>query len=633
MATDAISPATLTDSLPKHQKRPSLIIHISEAEFEDEGNFYLKFEASFWGKPADKAPRTDVSTPPTRHPIFRPDTFSFNIPEGTSEDVPSEKNNSVKVVISAIRVEKTKDGGATINKIGSHTFKSRDLRLLEGKKTEVQTTLLSDTVPGFPAKPVGQIRLILSLDLDSDHEDFVASAAAQPNGPRISLWNRKNEVDEVQERITKKDEKYSMFINEHTKTDGQKVVVFIHFIYNLPPLTNLGNGQISLPSPFISIKTAKEAATNIRAKLVTNTAKPGTAASYAEKFIIKFEQPYTSQNPSEIPEIFISILDETSKRYIAKFNIPIAAIHFPSHRQVNLVLRSVSTVHKEITPCLRISVRNEDCSIGSKRLLQREYSRAMIFLEAYLKGVNKALPVDARYIAALRISHHSADYAAKMTALQSRFQKSCPTSFPQLQPAAQLDFDSNGTMISDYPLSKDAPIPYLIYDKTQQSSSKLSKGDSLYYQMTLATSFTSTPAWNEHFLFFIDLASFSHDTALIIELYKDPQLSESSSKTAPPAIDDIMAYAIVPLGDFSIISNTETQLVVNVDDIALTFIGQYENMSGTDNITLSIDFKVPENWVRWQLAFPMNVEKFFRRALLKRILSRQNMYPKFRKLP
>ncbi|KAJ3224830.1 Coiled-coil domain-containing protein 33 [Chytriomyces hyalinus] len=577
------------------QTPTTLEISVSEAEFEDEGNFYLKFEPSFWGKPAaDKCPRTDVSTPPSRHPSFNPNVFSFVLPEKerptSAASISNTEQSSIRVVISAIRVEKTKDGsGATINKIGSHTFECDDLSALDGHKTDVYTALKSDPLPGSHSKTVGHLRLVFTLSGGSLHKKSPSSAQDVTSEALLK-------DDGAHESITAK-KPVDIFIHDTGSKSGQKLTLFVHHTWNLPPLTNLGTGEITLPKPFISIKTAKEAATNVRAKLVTNTAPAGREATFGEKFSLTCEEPYSSQQQSEIPEIFISILDESSKRYIAKFNLPIAAKHFPSHRQVNLVLRSVSTIHKEYTPCLRVSVRNEDCAVTAAPQLQKDYTKAMVFLELFLKGVVSALPFGAHFIAVLKITNSMNDYKAKMAQLQNRFRESCPTTFPQLLPAAQLDFDSNGTLISDYPLTKDAPVPFLIHDKPNQIIPHRGKPDATYYQMTTATAYTQKPEWNEHFVFCMDLMSIGVETALIIEIYKDPPITDDRRTTTSNfAIDEIIAFGVVPLGDFSVIPNAETRKVLNVDDIALRFVGQYDGMPGTSNIACALDIKVPENW-------------------------------------
>ncbi|KAI8829339.1 hypothetical protein BJ741DRAFT_582148 [Chytriomyces cf. hyalinus JEL632] len=101
-----------TKESPPAKTPTTLEISVSEAEFEDEGNFYLKFETTFWGKTgADKDPRTDVSTPPSRHPSFSPNVFSFILPErerltSAASQINAEQSG-IRVIVSAIRVEKT----------------------------------------------------------------------------------------------------------------------------------------------------------------------------------------------------------------------------------------------------------------------------------------------------------------------------------------------------------------------------------------------------------------------------------------------------------------------------------------------------------------------------------------------
>ncbi|KAJ3356175.1 hypothetical protein HDU83_001754 [Entophlyctis luteolus] len=299
---------------------------------------------------------------------------------------------------------------------------------------------------------------------------------------------------------------------------------------------------------------------------------------------MELNEPYAHSNT---PELFISISDEVTKRYIAKYILPVPVSIYPSHRQVNLVLRSVSIVHKEFSPCIRISVKNQDASLSSAAMLQNEYTSKMIILECFLRGiVNSTFPFGCRCIAALKIVHDSSDYLAKIKAIQKRFQEDCPTVFPQLKPHAQLDFDSNGSLITDYPLIKSG-VPHLIYDKGRSSKSQKGQG---YYQMTASTQISSQPEWNEHFM------SFNAETALVVEFYRDPYLTDTTHEILP--IEDLLAYAIIPLGDFSVIAQTEARSVLNLDNVLLNFVGVYQNFPETEDVFCAIDIKVPSNWAK-----------------------------------
>ncbi|KAJ3076765.1 Coiled-coil domain-containing protein 33 [Podochytrium sp. JEL0797] len=235
-------------------------------------------------------------------------------------------------------------------------------------------------------------------------------------------------------------------------------------------------------------------------------------------------------------------------------------------------------------------------------MLQREYSSKMLILECFLRGiVVKELPFAARCIAALKIVHNSSEYVAKLGLLQKRLEEGCPTTFPRLAPLSQLDFDTNGTLISDYPLIKDAMAPHSIFDKAPANPTKRKNNEAAYYQMTLSSEHTTKPEWNESFVFFIDMLSFNAETSLVIELYRDPPLNGTrplhpgdSSSNLP--IDDLLGYAIVPLGDFSVIPLTETRSVVKLDKTAIHFLGQYSQSMRNSDTFVSLDIRVPENW-------------------------------------
>ncbi|ORY48589.1 hypothetical protein BCR33DRAFT_39395 [Rhizoclosmatium globosum] len=221
----------------------------------------------------------------------------------------------------------------------------------------------------------------------------------------------------------------------------------------------------------------------------------------------------------------------------------------------------------------------------------------MLVLECFLRGiVAKELPFAARCIAAVKIVHSSSEYLARMSLVLKRLQEGCPTTFPQLAPIAQLDFDSNGTLISDYPLIKDASAPHSIHDKHPANPSKRKSNDDSYYQLTLSSQYTTKPEWNEHFVFFIDMLKFNAETSLVIEFYRDPPINETRKTVTDLAIDDLLAYAVVPLGDFSIITPSEQRNIIKLEKVQLKFLGQYNHFLGVDDVTCALDIRVPDGW-------------------------------------
>ncbi|KAJ3199042.1 hypothetical protein HDU82_000770, partial [Entophlyctis luteolus] len=60
----------------------------------------------------------------------------------------------------------------------------------------------------------------------------------------------------------------------------------------------------------------------------------------------------------------------------------------------------------------------------------------------------------------------------------------------------------------------------------------------------------------------------------------------------------LLAYAIIPLGDFSVIAQTEARSVLNLDNVLLNFVGVYQNFPETEDVFCAIDIKVPSNWAK-----------------------------------
>lgn len=144
-------------------------------------------------------------------------------------------------------------------------------------------------------------------------------------------------------------------------------------------------------------------------------------ASFGEDLKLAFEEPYVQSN---VPTVLLTIADNLTKRVLAKFNIPIQTTFLPSHRQLTMILRSVSPNPEISSPHARISITNFDTSINSPYLLQREYEDKMVFMEFILRGIaQKAhLPFNSRIIAVLRIVDDGNTYVTEKKLLTKRHQ-------------------------------------------------------------------------------------------------------------------------------------------------------------------------------------------------------------------
>jgi hypothetical protein len=78
----------------------------------------------------------------------------------------------------------------------------------------------------------------------------------------------------------------------------------------------------------------------------------------------------------------------------------------------------------------------------------------------------------------------------------------------------------------------------------------------------------------------------------------DAVTSKTDNPNAPPerVIEDMFAYAIIPLGDFTILPVTDSGQVKKIDNITLHFVNQFSNLPGIDSVFCNLDIKVPENW-------------------------------------
>ncbi|KAJ3196622.1 hypothetical protein HK101_008303 [Irineochytrium annulatum] len=389
-------------------------------------------------------------------------------------------------------------------------------------------------------------------------------------------------------------------------TGGQRVVIHVHDTWDLPLMHNSDTGAPSLPAVFVSAKNALEATDHVSAESSTHVFLPSREASFGERLCVNFKEPYTVANT---PSVFISIADNITRRIIAKFVIPISVVYFPSHRQQCLILRSVSPTVNLPSPSLRVSLTNFDLSVSSPYHLQKEYNNKMIYLELLLKGVTPApMPIPVRCIAVIRLIKNGTEYGAKMATGQRRYKEGYPPIHKTLAPATQLDFDSTGKLISDYPLSRDLFVPHLVYHKSENGIRTTYSEDS-FYQMTRSSIFELRPTWNEHFLYCIDMSELGPETSLAIEFYKDPPCSDISpakpvpvdttdqTDLSPRSIHEMIAYSIVSIGDFSALPVTEPGRIKNLS-VQMNFVDRYGTMAEVDNVYVSLDVKVPDNWLK-----------------------------------
>lgn len=188
----------------------------------------------------------------------------------------------------------------------------------------------------------------------------------------------------------------------------------------MPCIRNATTGTSLLPACFVSAKTAKEAIERIRAKAATHVYGPSREASFGENLYLSFAEPYAQSN---IPSIFITLADNITKRILAKFCIPIQTTFFPSHRQMTLILRSVSPIPEMSSPHARVSITNIDTSISSPYMLQREFLDKMVFLEFILRGFSAKhpLPFPGKVVAVLKIVKDGSEYKSEKAMMQKRF--------------------------------------------------------------------------------------------------------------------------------------------------------------------------------------------------------------------
>ena len=382
-----------------------------------------------------------------------------------------------------------------------------------------------------------------------------------------------------------------IFIFQKSPSPGQLIIVQIHDIWDLPLINNATTNQSTPPSAFVSVKTLQETIERKRAKASTHVHEPSTVASFGETLKLEFSE---LSSPNQIHKIFISIADNITKRYIARFYVPISVMKFPSYRQISLVLRSVSPFPNIPSPHARISITNIDTTISSTFSLQKEYESKMIFLELYLKTAQ--IKVDFRVICVAMVIHDSNEYKSTLKQRHERFKSGLDSCLNPLEPHHVLDFENGGDL-----LDNEAMNHIVINGSIYNHSSKVDKGK--YYQMTNAIGSTNGVfIWNQHLVLFDKMDLYTPESSLVLEFYREPignpKIQDSSFEFERPTssrpIDEMIGYASVALGDFTILQSNQSGNIINLDNLQVVLFGKYDNSTIA---SCSIDVRVPDNWV------------------------------------
>ncbi|KAJ3097922.1 hypothetical protein HDU97_004458, partial [Phlyctochytrium planicorne] len=613
----------------------ALDVLIANASFEAAAHYFLRISLLY--RSFEHSERTDVSSSASYLPEFIKSRFAFALPASLFKGLKPKQalaslREALQIHITAFAVNKLQDGSASVQEYGSCNLDldevlrgdsiamapvqvklfspsgqycgtiSSEITVFMEQEEEPPTQTHSRASHRAPTNRTersghivqlerensdggyGKMMLARSL-IDLDHSEQVTSHESlnQDESGQPSLSNLHK--IELKEKFLKK---------ESESSTHQSVILFIHDVWDLPLVHNSTTGESSMPSVFVSVKTGAETDENMPAKYCTHVSSPSREAAFGETIIIDLKGPYSLSN---VQHLHIGLADKHSKRYLARFHLPISCLYFPTYRQVTLLLRSLSPSVRLPSPKLRISVINVDGSCNSFNALQREYNSKMLFLDFFLKGIEShPLPFAMRTIAVLKLLRNGVEYAAKMKTSQRRFkatQEGMASKRPSLlQNCPILDFDISGRLISDFPLQQRVQFPSLIYSKTKHQPGATDG----YFQMTCSSTLESFPTWNQHFIFGIPMDEFTSELSLIIELYKEPTAVDPSPNAPASStfesfvlgeenqrqIIDMVAYTTVPLGDLTLLPTSKQSKVIPLQNLILHFVDDYSKLAGTD---------------------------------------------------
>ncbi|KAJ1533185.1 hypothetical protein HK096_005549 [Nowakowskiella sp. JEL0078] len=451
-----------------------LKIELENVRFAKKGHNFIKVELKIGNDLSPLNHRTEVSAKLTR-PLYKNRVFKFSID-------PSEQNLQFKIIFTLFNIEKG-DGDPQVDEVGTgsiiideclvnpkkisnemiyffgnhhnkvgeaniyYTFcileeqdgstsgyaqflLARSLLELDRPSTGSET-LDKDKQLGLklPAKrefsPVDQIyeeSLQNFRDLHSiqvcQSKNYIKENHKEPSLNSENLERNKNDSF-MKEKNFVEEEKSPYISGMGLDSSGQKLLIMVHDIWDLPMMVDASTDFPHLPQPFVTIKTSNDACDGAKAKAATHVSTPACEASFGEILMIEFQHPYSI---SYKPSIFITVADNLTKKFLAKFTLPISCEQFLTHRQVSVILRSISSSVQVPSPQLRLSVTSIDSTIHSPFTLQREYDMKTVFLEFVLRGILKSsLPFPVRCYAVVKIVRSGSQYVAMLKAVQRRF--------------------------------------------------------------------------------------------------------------------------------------------------------------------------------------------------------------------
>ncbi|KND04392.1 uncharacterized protein SPPG_00123 [Spizellomyces punctatus DAOM BR117] len=581
-----------------------LVVTISKVSFYSPANYFIWISLRGPKGFGETTHRTDVS-PTSSSPDFKETTFHFELPASAVDKRKQSfrwlksggQEDSFELVCTACRIRREK---GTVEVVGDIIIPAQTVleRLLGGERHVSSYGFMARTDDD---EPIGRARIQLLVEpgkpVDSAEPSKEARGDESAKEPRQrNPSNGSHKVSQEWERIAdeqmpplpakvvkKKAEHPTSRSSSHKdhppNPGGQRLVIIVHKVWNIPFVLDPGTGKRMLPRAFVIAKTRKSGP---KQKAATPLAPPCREPSFGVHLIMELSEPYDVSHGFELQ---LTVADGGTRRIFARYILPISRVWLPSHRQVTLLLKS-NMEDNDPSPHLLVSLTNLNPGFTRTIDLRREYDKPVVVVGGVLREfVSETLPSPMRVYAVLKI-----DDPKYLLEREDILQQ-------QLQPHLQLEFDSHGQLLSGNPM-EDMSIPHLVYQNQYRSRSTRDQ----YYQITPSCESSMNPVWRQPFTFVLDHEDITDRTCLCIEFYREappPQEAFEILEEQRPytqSNDHCFGYSIIPLDELFQSNLVKGGQPIVLDAVKVRYFSPYSKHPVTRNAEISLEIDCPEDW-------------------------------------
>ncbi|TPX69550.1 hypothetical protein SpCBS45565_g02253 [Spizellomyces sp. 'palustris'] len=582
-----------------------LVVTISKVSFYSPANYFIWISLRGPKGFGEATHRTDVS-PTSSSPDFKETTFHFELPASAVDKRKQSfrwlksggQEDSFELVCTACRIHREK---GTVEVVGDIIIPAQTVleRLLGGER---HVSSYGFMVRTDDDEPVGRARIQLlvepgkPVDSAEPSKDARSDESAKESKQRDPSHGSPYKVSQEWERIAdeqvppppakvvkKKAEHPTSRSPSHKdhppNPGGQRLVIIVHKVWNIPVVMDPGTGKRMLPRAFVMGKTRKSGP---RQKAATPLAPPCRQPSFGANLIMELSEPYDVSHGFEIQ---LTVADGGTKRIFARYILPISRVWLPSHRQVTLLLKS-NMEDNDPSPHLLVSLTNLNLGFTRAIDLRREYDKPVVVIGGVLREfVTEGLPSPMRVYAVLKV-----DDPTYLLEREDIIQQ-------QLQPHLHLEFDSHGQLLSGNPM-EDMSIPHSVYQNQYRSRSTRDQ----YYQITPSCESSMKPVWRQPFTFVLDHEDVTDRTCLCIEFYREAPPAQEAFEIVgelphdTQGNDHCFGYSIIRLDELFQSNLVKGGQPIVLDAVKVRFFSPYSKHPGTRNAEISLEIDCPEDW-------------------------------------